>query len=128
MAASWFRFPTSRPLIPAVLGLLAAAAVAGPSPALEARIEAIFGEVESSGCTFLRNGKAHDSEEAARHMRRKYEHFADDIDSVERFIELAGTRSLMSGKAYTVRCPGEPERPTADWLRDASQRVADGAS
>ena len=115
----------------AVLSLVAlasAAALAGPSPALEKRIEAIFAEVEASGCEFLRNGKAHDSEEAARHMRRKYEHFADDIDSVDRFIELAGTRSLMSGKPYTVRCPGEPERPTADWLRDASEKVGAGTS
>jgi hypothetical protein len=108
--------------------VLASTAVAGPSPALEARIEAIFAEVAASGCEFLRNGKAHDSQEAARHMRRKYEHFAEDIDSVDRFIELAGTRSLMTGRAYRVRCPGEPERATADWLRDASDKVGDGVS
>jgi hypothetical protein len=108
--------------------VLASPGVLADSSPLEARIKAIFAEVEASGCTFVRNGKAHDSEDAARHMRRKYEHFADDIDSVDRFIELAGTRSLMSGKAYTVRCPGEPERPTAEWLHDASDRVGDGAS
>ena len=127
MAASSSRSPSS--WLTALALVLAPLCVCGaPSPALESRIEAIFSEVAASGCHFVRNGKAHDSEEAARHMRRKFEHFSDDIDSVERFIELAGTRSLMSGKAYTVRCPGEPERPTADWLRDASERIGDGSS
>ena len=32
-------------------------------------------EVDASHLTFTRNGKTHSSEEAANHIRRKYEHF-----------------------------------------------------
>lgn len=48
-------------------------------------------------------------------MRRKYEHFADRIRSPEEFIELAATRSILSGKPYTVRSE-DGEIPTAEWL------------
>lgn len=50
-------------------------------------------------------------------MRQKYDHFADRIDSAESFIELAGTRSLLSGKVYTASCSGWSPQPTGLWLQ-----------
>ncbi len=126
MAVSRFRFPIR--LLPVLLVLaLPGALHAEPGPELTARVEAVFSEVRHSGCEFFRNGKAHDPKEAEKHMRRKFEHFSDEIDSVDKFIELAGTRSLITGRAYTVRCPGQPERATADWLKEADARI-EGAS
>jgi hypothetical protein len=106
-----------------LLAAVPAGLLAEPGAELTARVEAIFSEVRLSDCEFFRNGKAHDPEEAEKHMRRKFEHFSDEIDSVDKFIELAGTRSLMSGRPYTVRCPGQPERPTAEWLKEADTRT-----
>ena len=64
----------------------------------------------------MRNGKAHTGTEAAEHMRRKYNHFDDRIRSADDFIDLAATKSMISGKKYTVSTAGG-EMATADWLR-----------
>jgi hypothetical protein len=96
-------------------GLLAAGS-AGADPASTAEIEHLLNYVSHSECRFVRNGDSHSGAEAARHMRQKYDHFADRIDSAESFIELAATRSLLSGKAYTASCPGQSPQPTGAWL------------
>ena len=74
--------------------------------------------VGRSDLQFVRNGKMHTAGEAARHMRRKYEYFAERIASAEDFIELAATKSLISGKLYTVRT-ASGELLTAEWLQNA---------
>ena len=79
-------------------------------------IEYLLASVAASELQFVRNGKAHSGADAVKHMRRKYEYFADRIHSPEEFIELAGTKSMLSGKAYTVR-ENNGEIPTAEWLR-----------
>ena len=92
-----------------------AAAAATPEPESTAAIEYLLASVAGSELQFVRNGKAHSGSEAVKHMRRKYEHFADRIHSPEEFIELAATKSMLSGKEYTVRS-NEGEIPTAEWL------------
>ncbi len=78
-------------------------------------IEYLLASVATSELQFVRNGKAHSGADAVKHMRRKYEYFADRIHSPEEFIELAGTKSMLSGKVYTVR-GNDGEIPTAEWL------------
>jgi hypothetical protein len=93
-------------------------AAADVPPAQQAEVRHLLAFLEHSDCAMLRNGKAHPAREAVRHVRRKYDHYRDEIRSSEDFIDRAATRSLVSGKAYRVRCPGQPERPAADWLRE----------
>jgi FPC/CPF motif-containing protein YcgG len=52
-------------------------------------------------------------------MHKKYEHFRDDIGSVEDFIRLCATRSLVSGKPYTLVDKDGRELATGDWLTRA---------
>lgn len=40
------------------------------------------------------------------------------INTVEDFIHYSATESSFSGKAYKVRCKGEEERTSADWLNE----------
>ena len=80
-----------------------------------ATIEYLLASVAASELQFVRNGKAHSGAEAVKHMRRKYEYFADRIHSPEEFIEFAGTKSMLSGKAYTVH-GNDGAIPTAEWL------------
>ena len=79
-------------------------------------IEYLLDSVAASDLQFMRNGKAHTGTEAAEHMRRKYEHFEDRIQSADDFIDLAATKSMLSGKKYSVRA-ADGEMATADWLR-----------
>lgn len=83
---------------------------------LETTVEHLIGQVAASGLTFVRNDKPHSSDEAARHMRKKYQHFQDEIDTPEAFIEFCATRSLLSGKPYLVVDDQGKEMRTADWL------------
>ena len=80
-----------------------------------AAIEYLLDSVAASDLKFMRNGKAHTGAEAAEHMRRKYKHFDDRIQSADDFIDLAATKSMLSGNKYTVRT-ADGEMATADWL------------
>ena len=91
------------------------AAESAAQPESAAAIEYLLGSVAASDLQFMRNGKAHAGAEAAEHMRRKYKHFEDRIQSADDFIDLAATKSMLSGKKYTVRT-AVGEMATADWL------------
>ena len=96
--------------------LVFATPVAADVPAAQrAEVEHLLAFVKRSDCIFIRNGDKHAAADAHDHIVRKYEHFADEIDSTESFIELAASRSTFSGKAYSVRC-GETLLPSRDWL------------
>jgi hypothetical protein len=85
-------------------------------PAQRGEVEHLLDYVAQSGCTMLRNGSEHQGPEAREHIQRKYDYFRDEIASTEQFIEYSATKSTMSGKYYTVRCPGQGEQRSQDWL------------
>jgi hypothetical protein len=104
-------------LFAVLLVLLTAGASAAPQPVeLQQAIDHLLDYVNQSGLTFVRNGKTYTAPEAAGHMRRKYEHFQDDIGSAEDFIRLCATRSLVTGKPYTLVGKDGRELATGDWL------------
>jgi len=104
---------------------LVSAAVAGST---QAEIEHLKNYLASSGCTYVRNGREHDSAEAVEHIEKKARYFDDEIDSAESFIEFSATKSTMSGKPYTIRCPGEPEQASSAWLLEELQRYRRSAA
>jgi hypothetical protein len=111
-----------RVAIAAVLALLSvSAAHADP---LDDEIAHLIDFVRHSPCTFIRNGSEYPGGEAADHIQAKYEHFKDEIKTVEDFIDRAASKSLMSGKPYEVRCGGKTIS-AADWIRaeDADYRA-----
>lgn len=92
------------------------AAYADVPPSQQAEVEHLIAYLENSDCSMLRNGREYSGEEGARHVRRKYGHFRDKIDSTEEFIELSASKSTISGKPYEVHCPGQPAKESATWL------------
>ena len=78
-------------------------------------ITALLLFVEQSECTFIRNGNHYNGTEARGHIETKYDYFKEKIATTEDFIELAATKSVMSGKLYRVLCK-EQEMNLADWL------------
>lgn len=81
----------------------------------QAEIQHLLKFVESSQCTFLRNGSSHDSINARSHIEMKYNHVKSRVDSTEDFIKYAATRSSLSGKQYEVVCNGK-RHATGNWL------------
>ncbi|QNP40896.1 YfeK family protein [Lysobacter solisilvae (ex Woo and Kim 2020)] len=100
--------------------LLALPAPAAPPPAATREIEALIAALGASGCDFQRNGSWYPAQKAQEHLRRKYDWLRerDMAANAEQFIERAGTKSSMSGRAYQVRCPGRPAIPSAVWLTE----------
>jgi hypothetical protein len=104
----------------AFLMLLLAAGPAGsqPSGQDEQAIRHLIAYVSGSDLRFIRNAREYTPAEAAAHMRKKYRHFRDGIETADNFIELCATQSLLSGKPYLVIDRQGRERRTGDWLRD----------
>jgi len=72
--------------------------------------------VKNSKCVINRNGTDHPAKKAVNHIESKYDHFRGEIETTEDFITLSATKSTLSGKYYTVLCPGEKVINTRDWL------------
>jgi hypothetical protein len=89
-------------------------------------IKYLLSFVADSGCIFTRNGTAHDSPDAADHLRLKYREGKRYADSAEQFIDRLASESSWSGEPYTVDCDGRVETSSA-WLHRAltDYRLAD---
>lgn len=89
-----------------------------PAPHAAAEIRQLLDRLAVSGCSFQRNGSWHSAGEARAHLLKKYDYLADKgrIGTAEDFIEMAATRSSMSGKPYLVKCGAQLPVHSADWL------------
>jgi hypothetical protein len=97
------------------------AAFADPTPAaVRAEIDAMLNRLEASGCQFQRNGRWHDGARARAHLLDKlaYIEKRGTVQSAEQFIELAASRSSVSGRPYQVRCDGLAPVESRRWLGD----------
>jgi len=79
-------------------------------------VEHLLAYVENSRCTFIRNGDQHAAADSVSHIMKKYDYYRDDIKTTEDFISYSATKSILSGKYYTVTCPGGETQRTQDWL------------
>ena len=106
-------------------------ALAAPPPNhAQSEITHLFDTLEKSGCRFGRNGSWYDGAKARSHLASKYDYISarTTLDSAEAFIDLAASRSSLSGQAYEVDCPGAGVRPSAQWLKEELGRYRRQAS
>ncbi|WPD22449.1 MAG: DUF5329 family protein [Candidatus Electrothrix aestuarii] len=96
--------------------LITGTAHADVPAAQQAEVEHLLSFVQTSTCLIDRNGSSHTGEEAAAHIKKKYDYFSNKIKTTEQFIEYSATKSTMSGSYYTVRCDGQEPIRTRDWL------------
>ena len=112
-------------LIVAFIGLFAVAGgvQAQTSPQANQEIKGLLDFVELSECKFVRNGSEYPGPEARAHLEKKLNYLEGKnlVSSAEDFIDLAATKSSMSGKAYQVRC-ATGVQPTSTWLKAELQR------
>ena len=93
---------------------------------LEQTVDYLLGYVAKSDATFIRNGQTHTSQEAASHIKAKYEHFKNEIKTPEDFIRLSASKSLLSGRPYLVRTKDGKETQLSTWLSDALKKHRGG--
>jgi len=90
--------------------------LADVAPNKRKEVQHLLDFVKNSDCVMNRNGSRHKTVDAVNHIQRKYNHFRREIHSTEDFIRLSATKSTMSGKYYTVKCPGYKQQQTRTWL------------
>jgi len=103
-------------IIAAAFAVAPAQASAEPDARADREIRHLLDFVSASGCTFIRNGDAHASKDAAEHLQMKYERARSRLTSAEQFIEKVASQSYLSGEQYRVQCAGRAEQATAEWL------------
>ncbi len=81
-------------------------------------VEHLLDFVRNSHCSIHRNGSKHSGKDAAKHIKKKYDYFIDDIKTTEDFIRYSATKSTMSGKLYEVMCPNKNTIYAKTWLLD----------
>jgi hypothetical protein len=96
--------------------VLPSADAASIDDALLRTINHLLTYVEESNCVFIRNGKEYTSKEAAKHIKTKNDSLMFGVKTPEEFIELAASKSMLSGQPYFVRCVDHSPVPSADWL------------
>jgi hypothetical protein len=89
---------------------------------LQAEIDHLMDSVKNSDCQFIRNGKAHTSDEAVEHILRKYDHFKDKIKTIEDFIEYCASKSMLSKQPYKIGCPDHEQVDSRDWFLEELKR------
>ncbi|WP_406818856.1 DUF5329 domain-containing protein [Pseudomonas sp. KnCO4] len=93
------------------------------TPQADQEIKRLLDFVEHSSCRFVRNGTEYTGPQARAHLEQKLHYLESQnrVKTAEDFIDLAATRSSISGRAYEVRCP-EGVEPANSWLNKELQR------
>jgi len=81
-----------------------------------AEIDYLLSSIGSSKCTFIRNGKRYNSQDAEAHLRMKYRQGKRYASSSENFISRLASASSISKKPYYMECDGKERVPSGDWL------------
>lgn len=89
---------------------------ANPNAAAKKEIEYLLKFIARSNVDFLRNGDSHHAEEAAGHIRKKYDYYLKKISTAEDFIRLSATKSALSGKTYYVALMDGSKKSNSEWL------------
>jgi hypothetical protein len=93
---------------------------------LDDSINFLLDYVAKSDATFIRNGQKHTPQEAANHIKAKYEHFKSEIKTPEDFIRLSASKSLLTGQPYLVRTVDGNEMHLDAWLTEALKKHRSG--
>jgi hypothetical protein len=92
---------------------------------VRAEINRLLDRLQASGCQFNRNGTWHTAAEAKAHLLGKLDGLERRaaLSSAEQFIDLAASKSSMSGKPYQVMCGNAAAVESKIWLMKELQAV-----
>jgi hypothetical protein len=93
-------------------------------PPMQVEVDYLLSYVETSGCSFYRNGSWYDGSQAKAHLRTKYDYLAARhlIASADEFIDKGASSSSFSGKPYKIKCGTAAEVSSGQWFHQVLQR------
>lgn len=81
------------------------------------KIETLIAHIENlADATFIRNETEHNCREAAKHMRDKWQWKRKEIRTARDFIQVAATKSSVSGRPYLIRFKDGREVKCGEYL------------
>jgi len=81
----------------------------------EQKVDEFLSFLEKTNFTFIRNGSKYTAQEAAEHLRNKYNSQQSEISTFEDFVTKIATKSSFSGEDYQVIVDNNTLR-FADWV------------
>ncbi len=87
-------------------------------PAESTRIEKLILRIETSKVVFLREGVEYGPEEAAAHIRDKYQRAGPRARNLDEFIEKVASRSWTTGEPYHVKLEDGRTVAAETWLKE----------
>ena len=95
------------------------------TPVMHKEITQLLERIESSNCSFNRNGSWHGPADARKHLQMKVDYMVkrNMLGSTEEFISKAATASSVSGEAYQIRCGNGAPMDSATWLTAELKRI-----
>jgi hypothetical protein len=91
----------------------------------EKEIGQLLARIETSNCSFGRNGTWHAPSDARKHLQMKVDYMVKRkmLGTAEDFIAKAATASSVSGEAYQIRCGAQEPMASATWLTAELRRI-----
>ncbi|HEY6514405.1 MAG TPA: DUF5329 domain-containing protein [Burkholderiaceae bacterium] len=95
------------------------------SSTAQKEITQLLERIETSSCSFNRNGSWYPPAEARKHLQMKLDYMVkrNMLGSTEEFISKAATASSVSGEAYQIRCGTQAPVASATWLTAELKRL-----
>lgn len=108
-----------------MLALVALVATA-KAPLSEAqKIESLITSIETlKGAVFIRNGSEYSAEQAAHHLRMKWDKAGSRVKTAEDFIEKCASKSSLSGEKYQVRFANGKTEYSEDYFRAELRKIS----
>jgi hypothetical protein len=95
--------------------------IAGAGQALseKEKIEKLIAHIGGlQGAKFIRNGKEHSAQEAADHLRTKWQAAGDRIKTAREFIDHLATKSSVSDETYMIKLADGTSKPAGTYLNE----------
>jgi hypothetical protein len=107
-----------------LLALRFSALQAQQLPTMQVEVNYLLSYIETSGCSFYRNGSWYDGARARAHLQTKYDYLAGRnlVGSADEFIDKGASKSSFSGKPYKIRCATATEVESGLWFHEVLAR------
>ena len=93
------------------------------------KIERLLKAIESAeGVVFIRNGAEHSAQDAAEHLRSKWDAAGGEIKTVDDFIDKIASKSSLSGEPYRVRLADGTEVFAGEYLKDKLSEIEESSA
>jgi hypothetical protein len=108
-----------------LLGFMASSVMAKAPLSETQKIESLITSIETlKGAVFIRNGSEYSSEQAAHHLRMKWDKAGSSVKTAQDFIEKCASKSSMSGEKYQIRFANGKTEYSQDYFNEELRKIS----